>query len=166
MMKEEEDDDQALPEAVPGHCRVKGRGARPVWIEWKFYAPMSLVTSAPHPLVSERIRSLAILLNDSEKPRDIYTPHCLGYSRDVDKVTEDDHCRFGLVFQVPSHVPGGNGSLEPVTLQKTIHSQVGVLVSARLQLALKLSTSLLYLHSVNRLPKGLRSRSILFFEDS
>ncbi|KAH7371293.1 hypothetical protein BKA66DRAFT_573024 [Pyrenochaeta sp. MPI-SDFR-AT-0127] len=142
---------------VSGLYRIRGsRKKRLIWVEWKDYAED--LCFGPTRVTHDRIRKLALLLNDPEKPREFYIPHCLGYFND------EEEGRFGLVFGVPSYVQPSD-SFEPVSLFDIIRSKPDVPVLARLELALKLSNSVLYLHSVNWLHKGLGSRSVIFFLD-
>lgn len=154
---------------VSGIYRV-GRGREQkkhlVWIEWKNYEASGpgMPELEPPKIIVERIRKLALLLNDHEKPTEFCVPHCLGYL--VYPYSEDEGPGpLGLVFEVPRHVSAGS-SLVPSSLLYLFKSQPDIVVLARLELALKISSCVLYFHSVNWLHKGLRSRSIMFFPDN
>lgn len=151
---EEEYNDQTLPGVVPGLCRTK---SRELWLIWATIVNRQWTASFDWGLV----QSLAILLNVPSKPSNLRTPHCLCYVRDINPENGEINCRFGLLFEVPSHIWRGNGLIKPMMLQKVFYLQAGVLVLTRLQLALKRSTSMLYLVG-NLLHKVLRSQSILF----
>jgi hypothetical protein len=159
------DDVELAP--VTGFCRTgrgKNKQKRLVWIEWKNYDEYD-ADDGPTPRIVARIRKLALLLNDPEKPKEFRVPHCLGYFI-YDEANKDiGPCPIGLVFAVPSNVPA-NGSFLPISLLEVMALRSEVAVLVRLELALKVASCVLYFHSVNWLHKGLRGRSIMFFPDS
>jgi hypothetical protein len=149
---------------VSAVCRV-GRNKkqkRLVWIEWKTFEDIDDFENPQNPIVL-RVKKIALLLNDSEKPKEFCVPHCLGYFHYGNP--EEQEPMLGFVFEVPRNVPVGL-SFKPTSLFEIIQSGLDVSVSARLKLAFRISSCVLYFHSVNWLHKGLRSQSILFFPDS
>lgn len=163
LMRDEIDEERNL--RTTGLCRGQDRKLRPIWVEWKEYEPPIFGLNELDPKIHARVRALATLLNDSNKPMELCAPQCLGYFDDLDPETGEPYCRFGLAFEVPTHIRASGGSLEPISLLEVIRSQASVSVMDRLELASKIATSVLYLHAVNWLHKGLRSESILFFDD-
>ncbi|QLI71667.1 uncharacterized protein G6M90_00g086100 [Metarhizium brunneum] len=145
-------------------------GRKKVWIEWKDYDTTGLrEDSLSKEDIIDRVRKLASLLSHSPKPKAFRTPHCLGFfdKADPDIPAEDVDIldrRLGLVFERPC-----NDSLHPTLPPVSLHSLLQddrvrkPRVTERARLATALSTCVLYLHAVDWLHKGLRSRNILFF---
>ncbi|KAF2263802.1 hypothetical protein CC78DRAFT_518082 [Lojkania enalia] len=136
-----------------------------VWIEWKTYEPQTFHSMGPDPKVHERVKALAALLKEHNRTDQFHAPRCLGYFRDIDVETEEEHCRFGLVFEKPSTA---HPSTRPISLHTLLMSPDVEMPSLtdRVALMRKLSETLERLHAVNWLHKGLRSSNILFFSDS
>ncbi|GKU11246.1 unnamed protein product [Fusarium langsethiae] len=146
------------------------QGKKKVWIEWKDYdnaetQPGSLSKAD----IIERVRKLAALLNHSPKPEAFRTPHCLGFFDKADpNVAEDDvdilDRRLGLIFERPSD-DNLHASLPSVSLRELLQDPKvrKPRVTERVHIAHALSNCLLYLHTVQWLHKGLRSRNVLFF---
>ncbi|KAF2473058.1 uncharacterized protein BDR25DRAFT_282262 [Lindgomyces ingoldianus] len=136
-----------------------------VWIEWKTYEPPTFQSTGPDPKIHERVEALAALLKENNRTDQFRAPHCLGYFRDIDVSTGEDHCRFGLVFEKP---PSAHPSTEPISLHSlltTLPVEIPSLTD-RITLMRLLSETIERLHAVNWLHKGLRSSNILFFSDS
>jgi hypothetical protein len=136
-----------------------------VWIEWKTYDPPTFHSTSPDPNLLERVKALAALLKENNRTDQFRAPHCLGYFRDYDLETEEDHCRFGLVFEKPA---SAHSSTRPTSLHTLLTSKDVEMPSLtdRVTLMQKLAEALERLHAVNWLHKGLRSSNILFFSDS
>jgi hypothetical protein len=135
-----------------------------VWIEWKTYEPPPFQPTGPDPKIHERVKALAALLKENNSTDQFRAPHCLGYFLDTDPETDEDHCRFGLVFEKPS---AAHPSTKPVSLHSLL-TDASVKVPSltdRITLMRLLSETLERLHAVNWLHKGLRSANILFFSD-
>ena len=146
--------------------------SKQVWIEWKAYA-----TENRHPpwwdrMVEDRIKQLATLLGSSQKPKEFRAPQCLGYTQ---LVTEDKR-GFGFVYEWPNNLP--SKPMAPLSEQTPSNSPPKTTITSlfdlfktkkmpslteRRQLALAITQSLMYLHSVNWLHKGIRSNNIVFF---
>ena len=130
-----------------------------VWIEWKTYKEERIAGQdkwKPHDDNVKRVRELVALLQ-SPKPREFCAPQCLGYFDDRDDEDDSDHdFRFGLIFKKPAN------ALAPVSLHQMFDTPSPSLTE-RIALAHKIAVSILYLHAVNWLHKGLRSDSIVFF---
>lgn len=137
---------------------------RAVWIEWKY----SNIDMGLHPqwkaLLEYRIKKLVLLLKPPNKPPEFNAPQCLGY------FYEDPEERFGFVFSTPSYAALNatpSSLLEIIKAHwtngdnKARHSLPSL--AKRIQLAHLIARSLMYIHSVNWIHKGLRSDNIIFF---
>ncbi|KAK5062564.1 hypothetical protein LTR84_004637 [Exophiala bonariae] len=129
-------------------------GGQRVWIEWKEYDPDHQLVSWPQ-MIGERVKKLAILLGIEDTPKEFRAPRCLGYFQDI----SEDAARYGLVYKIP---PGLVES-EPMTLLDLIQQEGKPSLTRRIGLAHKISESIIYLHAVNWLHKGVRSENIVFF---
>ena len=136
-----------------GRCEARYQGEN-VWIEWKDYEPIGS-SDQPAPYIQKRVAKLAALLHDNKKPEEFRAPECLGYFDDP----EEDHYRFGFVFQKP---PGSAPETPPVSLLRLLEKDQPSLTD-RVNLASAIAHSIHYLHSTNWLHKGLRSHNIIFF---
>lgn len=161
------DNDEDMNHAYIPSTRVAGvldnhkAEQRMVWIEWREYVPRlnpeTDTMVAPDDSVRQ-VRDLVGLLK-SKKLDEFCAPICHGYFDDQDdNMQEEQSCRFGLVFENP-HI--SITSNVPSTLNALLR-QPAPSLSARIQLAQKLCTCLLYLHAVNWLHKGINSRNVLF----
>jgi len=133
-----------------------------VWVEWKSYTrddQIETTTDIVYQL-SEKVRSDAIrlvaLLQAKEKPAEFCVPDCAGYCDD----SAND--RFGFIYEVRDT---NLSASQPISLLQLLKGPSASL-KARVGLAQRLSTCLLYLHATNWLHKALRSASILFFSAS
>ncbi|KAF2654502.1 hypothetical protein K491DRAFT_469746 [Lophiostoma macrostomum CBS 122681] len=104
------------------------------------------------------------LLKENNRTDQFRAPHCLGYFRDIDPTTSEDHCRFGLVFEKPL---SAHPSTRPISLHSLLTDPSVEMPSLtdRITLMRLLAETLERLHAVNWLHKGLRSVNILFFSD-
>ena len=133
-----------------------------VWIEWKPYR--SAYKRGTHQLVpisahTKRIRELAALL-EMDKPEQFHVPKCRGYFDDRDDALESEHEeRFGLIFEKPFQ---NAESASPISLLQAFASECPSLTE-RVTVANKIATSILYLHAVKWLHKGICADSIVFF---
>lgn len=140
-----------------------------VWIEWKIYEPPNFQSTSPDPVLHNRVKALAALLKENHRTdnyNQFRAPHCLGYFRDVDPKTGEDHCRFGLVFSKPSTC---HSSTRPISLHTLLTSPELTEIPSltdRITLMRLLAETIERLHAVNWLHKGLRSSNILFFCDT
>lgn len=146
----------------------KGDIVERVWIEWKEYSNQMPGSPSPAPIIIDRVQRLASLLHHRPKPEAFRVPHCLGYflgqsDSDIDSECDDDvDTRIGFVFEKPKD-EGISPETPPISLFDLIHSSTKPRVTERIRVAHAVSNSLLYLHSVNWLHKGLRSHNIVFF---
>lgn len=137
-----------------------------VWIEWKKYEREYLKDDPSgdlkiHPNTLRRTAELAALLA-SPKPSEFGTPPCLGYFDDREKNSYRN--RFGWIFNVPDEAQGDRFPTSLLSLYTD--PRVGrPALDDRIQLAKSLAVSLLYLHTVNWLHKGLRSENVVFFDN-
>lgn len=145
-----------------------------VWIEWKEYEAGGPNQTAPPSQFIDRAEKLSNLLSRPDKPTEFRVPRCLGYfdSREYLKAhpprSDYQHNfaggQIGFVFAPPE---GANMSSLPQSLLDLLQAHDGVVkptVTDRIALAHALASSLLFLHSVNWLHKGLRSDNVLFFD--
>jgi serine/threonine protein kinase len=132
-------------------------GSQHVWIEWKEYD-----SDHQNPewgtIITQRVKNLVTLLASSKKSPYFNVPQCLGYFSIVGNTP--NITRYGFVYQKPQSVP-------PKTPYTTLYSQLlsdsKPSLTQRIALAHTIARSLMYLHSVNWLHKGLRSNNIMFF---
>ena len=122
-----------------------------VWIEWKEYNADHQLPSWPQ-MIGDRVRKLASLLGIENTPTEFRAPHCLGYFHDND----EDAARYGLLYRNPSEA-------QPLALLDLIQQGGKPSLTQRVQLAHTISRSIMYLHSVNWLHKGIRSENIVIF---
>jgi hypothetical protein len=161
------DDDEEPDSFVTSDSRMAGimnkdkPGQRYVWLEWRDYIPErndkgdDLVASEAS---VRRVQDLVVLLK-LNKLVEFCAPICHGYFDDNDYAAHDDrNFRFGLVFESPNAL---QSATVPETL-RTMLSRSTPSLSARVQLAQRLCTCVLYLHAVNWLHKGINSRNIVF----
>ncbi|KAF1982249.1 hypothetical protein K402DRAFT_424687 [Aulographum hederae CBS 113979] len=130
------------------------------WVEWKKYREISdgirdgeTIWKAPDVAI-ENVRRLVALMQRKERPVEFRVPTCLGYVQDL------DNSRFGFVYQQENPAAG---QTEPKSLLSLLGGDAPSL-TVRMRLAQSLATSILYLHAVSWLHKGLRSASVLFFD--
>lgn len=119
-----------------------------IWIEWQ-HAHQSIHDSGAQQTCAERIQKLVNVLCNPDKPEAFRTPNCLGYLHDVD--------RFGIVYNLP-----GSGCKDVVSLRDLIGDKIRLSLNTRVRISVMLVESLLYLHAVNWVHKGIRSDSVLF----
>ncbi|KAL8733074.1 MAG: hypothetical protein Q9181_003712 [Wetmoreana brouardii] len=126
---------------------------RTVWIDWQAReAPDDeAIDGASLPSIAELTTLLV-----TPKPEEFRVPPCLGYCN----LEMDGDQRLGLIFENSPHV---DPQLQPYSLLKAIRTIRKPSLTSRVNLAHKIAQSLLYLHCVNWLHKGLRSENVLFF---
>jgi hypothetical protein len=134
-----------------------------VWIEWKSYDPQSF-NGNPDPMILERLKALTTLLKENKHSDNFRAPHCLGYFRDWDPATNDDACRFGLVFETPEGISSRKRPISLLSLLQQKEKSMPSLTS-RIALCHALSEIVEKLHAVDWVHKGLRSHNIIFFSD-
>ena len=124
-----------------------------VFIEWR--TPLDQGTSPEgKELIETRLSQLPTLLNTVSKPAEFRSPLCIGYCYRED----DDEIQCGLVFDASS-LGGPDSVIE--TLRQSLDRPPPSL-TRRIKLATAITESILYLHAVKWLHKGLRSDSIIF----
>ncbi len=125
-------------------------GGAQVWMETRYYdGPL-----AHQPWIEQRIARLCTLLQDANKPHDMFNvPLCHGYLHDPER------SRFGLVFRSLDSTTSCKGP--PSTLYDRLSTEKKPSLTLRLSMARKLAVSLRYLHAASWLHKGLRSDNIL-----
>ncbi|EPS38630.1 hypothetical protein H072_7645 [Dactylellina haptotyla CBS 200.50] len=128
-----------------------------VWVEWKTYVAQGL-DSMPPGYVEDRVRKLAALLHNEQKPVEFRVPDCLGYMH------QPELERFGYVFcwpkaessQKENHSP-------PISLHALLRSlEYPPPLGIRIAIMRAIATSIWFLHATNWLHKGLRSENVIF----
>ena len=138
-----------------GHmpCRTTARYQdTDIWIEWIDTPEHSSRQS------NVRARNRISLLTDflrSEKPDGFRAPSCLGF---VQAAGNDQHTRFGIVFEKPKDTPG-----ELRTLRDLIKQYQKPSLDSRMTLCAVLARCVHSFHAVNWLHKGLRADNVIFF---
>lgn len=133
---------------------------QPVWVEWRDSIGYSRPQTELDMIIQDRVAKLAALLGSSMKPSAFRAPKCLGYFRDE---KGDDEPRYGLIYEPPN--PSVTDLRTMTSLRDLLDSTPPPSLNKRVALACVLSESLLYLHAVNWLHKGVRSESVLFFPE-
>lgn len=129
-----------------------------IWVEWREQVEDGRPTRQIQDIVTKRVKKLAALLGDKQKPAVFRSPHCLGYLCD----TRDEVPRYALVYQVkisPQEYFSGLKTLREFLADYSMPS-----LGARIGLATALAESLFYLHAVSWLHKGIRSDNIIFIQ--
>ena len=127
-----------------------------VWIEWKAYVPDNHFPPSWDRMIEDRVKQLAKLLGSPGKPKEFRAPQCLGY---IEEKSEEKRS-FGFVYEKPGDVAP---TTKPVSLLELIKTTKMPSLTKRRALAQAISQSLMYLHSVNWLHKGIRSNNVVFF---
>ena len=125
------------------------------WVEWKSWEKDQESKSSWNAIIEDRVKSLVNLLASEHKPTEFRAPQCLGYFED----TVDDSCCFGFVYESPIQGPE---YAVPTSLRDLLGVSRKPSLNKRLALAHAIAESLMYLHSVNWLHKGVRSNNVLF----
>lgn len=131
---------------------------KPVWVEWRDSIGYPRSQTGLDLIIQDRVAKLAALLSSSLKPAAFRAPKRLGYFRDEDG---DDEPRYGLIYEAPNSSVAVLSAM--TSLRDLLSSAPLPSLNKRVALACTLSESLLYLHAVNWLHKGVRSESVLFF---
>lgn len=123
-----------------------------VFVEWR--TPLEQARNPQErELIESRLSQLANLMSTEDKPAAFRCPLCIGYCRRDD----GDEIQYGLVFDASSL---GRMDSDIVTLRENLEDSSPSLTQ-RTKLATAMAESLLYLHGVNWLHKGLRSDNII-----
>lgn len=137
-----------------------------LWVEWG--EPVPEIPTIPNlaQIFEQRVASLASMLG-SEKPSSFRGPHCLGYLRQEDGFSDGSGgLRYGLVYDASfclTETEKGEGQSAQIrSLRDVLRSNRKPSLTIRSSLSCKLAESLMYLHAVNWLHKGIRSDSIMF----
>jgi hypothetical protein len=134
-----------------------------VWVEWREPVEEDRNQNILQ-VMEDRVRKLAKLLSQPEKPREFRAPRCLGYLCDAD---EADEPRYGFVYKVPiAHEETASSEQQMRNLRQLFLTTPCPSLTKRMRLAVMIAESLFYLHAVSWLHKGLRSKSIIFFIDN
>lgn len=133
-------------------------GDIPVWIEWKNLGQI-VKGSTQEREAKLRTEALAEMLH-KDKPQALCLPTSLGYFDDLQIYGSRRHA---WIFEMP------DGSDYATTI-KSLYDILGdrqyrPSLSQRISLASKLASTVLYLHTVNWLHKGIRSDNVIFHFD-
>ena len=131
----------------------------PVWLEWKTYVIDGRYPSWWEDMVANRVKQLVTLLASRDKPKQFRAPQCLGYFY----IQSEEEQKYGLVYEMPLTVPQATPPSAPVSLLELMTTTKMPSLTKRKDLASSICQSLMYLHSVNWLHKGMRSSNIIFF---
>ena len=131
----------------------------PVWLEWKTYAVDDRYPSWWEDMIENRVKQLVTLLASRDKPKQFRAPQCLGYFH---RQSEEGQ-KYGLVYEMPLTVPQAMPLSVPMSLLELMRSMKPPSLTKRKDLAASICQSLMYLHSVNWLHKGVRSSNLIFF---
>ncbi|KAL9087158.1 MAG: hypothetical protein Q9165_006809 [Trypethelium subeluteriae] len=134
-------------------AKLRGRS---VWIEWR--ESLEDIDAMPNykMQLTDRVRALAAMLASPSKSPTFRAPDCLGYFLDETSTPQ----RYALVYSWPLGDSGTGARI--ASLRDALASSIRVSLNSRIDLACRLSESLLHLHAVNWLHKGFRSDCILF----
>ncbi|KAA8631177.1 hypothetical protein SMACR_03871 [Sordaria macrospora] len=129
----------------------------PVWIEWK------TMGDYPEGSVKEResyLRTLTIAqMLGLPKPVSLHVPECIGFLDDRDAFGTE---RYGLIFMHPEEANWN--SFDLVSLYDVLGiDALKPSISQRVDLALKLCSTVLNLHAVNWLHKGVLSVNVILW---
>lgn len=159
----EYDEKAALLKQTMASYTPEKANSKSVWIEWKEYTMESVRSDSNsskgkgiHPGTLRRTIELTALLK-FPKPTEFCTPKCLGFFDDHTKSGTRE--RFGWVFELPESAPQNvlpKSLLELLALKRPS-------LTARIKLASRLASCILYLHTVNWLHKAFRSENVIFF---
>ena len=131
----------------------------PVWLEWKTYAIDDRYPSWWEDMIEHRVKQLVTLLASRDKPKQFRAPQCLGYFY---RQSEEQQ-QYGLVYEMPFKVPKAMPLSAPISLLELMRTTKAPSLTKRKDLAASICQSLMYLHSVNWLHKGVRSSNLFFF---
>lgn len=141
------------------------RGFEHVVVEWKEYQsrPGSSYDALRGQLLRARIESLAKLLHQASSFKNLRVLHCVGY------LDDRAHSRTGCVLSLEPDVQGGvggqgeDGDVVPRSLRSLVGASKAMpALGQRFELATALCRTVLQLHSVGWLHKGLRSDNVWF----
>ncbi|KAL2197799.1 prion-inhibition and propagation-domain-containing protein [Corynascus similis CBS 632.67] len=134
-------------------------GDIPVWIEWK-----ALGDAPPNSLKDKESALRTIALAEMlrlPKPASLHVPDCVGYFDDRDVSGAD---RYGWFFRMPE---GCDYDTRVVSLHDILgNAQLKPGLSQRVVMASRLCSTVLNLHAVNWLHKGIFSDNVVFFFSS
>ncbi|KAK0617366.1 prion-inhibition and propagation-domain-containing protein [Immersiella caudata] len=131
-------------------------GDIPVWVEWKSFGDSGALKDKQTAL---RTMALAEMLH-IQKPASLHTPECIGLFDDREVSGID---RYAWIFKMPE---GSDYDTEVVSLYDILGKhQYKPNLSQRISMATKLCSTVLNLHAVNWLHKGIFSDNVIFHFD-
>jgi hypothetical protein len=122
-----------------------------ILVEWRT-APRHL-SSDKQDILHERLSKLSAILGLAEKPEELRTLHCLGWTNKVDNL--------GLIYHFPDFA---KASSRPQSLHELYREGTLPSLSERFKLARTLAVSMMTFHSIGWLHKGFISDNIVFFQ--
>ena len=131
------------------------KGDIPVWIEWR-----SLDDTPPNSIRDKEsaLRTLALAeMLHLPKPASLHAPECVGYFDDREVSGAE---RYGWIFRMPN---GSDHETRVVSLYNLLgNSRFRPSLSQRVAMAFRLCMTVLNLHAVNWLHKGIFSDNVIF----
>ena len=127
-----------------------------IWLEWREQVEEDLPSPHIQKTIAERVRQLAALLSNKQKPAIFRSPVCLGYLCDK----TDEVPRYAFVYKVDIHPQSRFIGLRTLREAFGVHPMPPL--GSRIGLAIALVESLYYLHAVSWLHKGVRSDNVIF----
>jgi hypothetical protein len=128
-----------------------------VFVEYKYYNP-SENSSAARRMASERVMKLAKVLGEP-KSENFQTLHCFRWFH------EPDHCRFGLVFEIPKSLHSTLVTLQDV-MNPERRTKFRPTLEQRFDMAWKIGQAVQKWHLAGWVHQGISSRNIFFSSDS
>ncbi|KAK1755712.1 prion-inhibition and propagation-domain-containing protein [Echria macrotheca] len=130
-------------------------GDIPVWIEWKMMGDVA-ENSPKDKEMALRTAALAEMLH-MQKPASLHTPDCIGYFDDREISFRE---QYGWIFKMPE-------SSDYDTQVVSLYDLLGIesrkpSLSQRVAIASKMCSTVLNLHAVNWLHKGIFSKNVIF----
>lgn len=129
---------------------------RLVWVEWKTYDFDETYPLWWDAMIEERVKKLVILLKSPNTPKQFRSPQCIGFVHDKSAGRQE----YGFLYERPNNAMP---SSVPISLHELMKTTKMPSLTRRMAIAFALAQSLLYLHSVDWLHKGIRSDNVVFF---
>ncbi|KAH8896999.1 hypothetical protein GQ53DRAFT_742844 [Thozetella sp. PMI_491] len=151
-------EDSTYPEELlrPKAVLTTPGGDIPVWVEWR-----TLEGIKPGSLRDKEARMRTVALAEmlhAQKPQSMCLPTCIGFYDDRDVSGAD---QYGWIFRMPE---GSDYDTQVTSLFDLLgHRQHRPSLAERISLASKLASTLLHLHTINWLHKGILSENVVFY---
>ncbi|CAD6583388.1 MAG: hypothetical protein ASARMPREDX12_001258 [Alectoria sarmentosa] len=156
--------DYVLKSSGPRTLAISQQDQQAVFVEWQSYIGDA---DRPNKLAEEQIHKLGDFLSVPDRPHDFRILDCIGMFKD------ERNFRYGVVYHLPSYMrdlarrtrPEDLGHVcKPSSLTHLLDNVDAVLdLGIRFNLAKKLMSSIVVLHTCGWLHKNIRSNNIFFF---